>query len=41
MKEKIREILNGLGMVLAAAGMMAIAIAGIYLIHAVFHTSPK
>jgi len=36
MKEKFREILNGIGMVLAAVGMMAIAIALIYLIHAVF-----
>jgi hypothetical protein len=41
MKEKFREILNGIGMVLTAVAMMAVAIALIYLIHAVFHAGSK
>jgi len=41
MKEKFREILNGIGMVLAAVGMMVVAIACIYLINAVFHAGRK
>jgi hypothetical protein len=41
MKEKFREFLNGIGMILAAVGMMVVAIAFIFLIHAAFHTGSK
>jgi hypothetical protein len=36
MNKKLREVLNGIGMVAAAVAMMAVAIALIFLVHAVF-----
>ena len=35
-KKKMKELLNGLGMLTAAFAMMAIAIAFIFLVHAMF-----
>ncbi len=36
MNKKLREVLNGLGLVVAAVAMMAVAIALIFLVHAIF-----
>jgi hypothetical protein len=38
MKKKLREFFNGIGLVVSAVAMMAVAIALIFLAHAVFHT---
>ncbi len=35
----MRELLNGLGMVIAAVAMIAVGIALIFLVTAVFHTN--
>jgi hypothetical protein len=37
MNKKLRELLNGLGLVAAAVAMMAVAIAFIFLVNAGFH----
>jgi len=39
--KKLRELLNGLGLVAAAVAMMAVGIALIFLVHALFHTNFK
>jgi hypothetical protein len=41
MKKKLLELLNGLGLVVSAVAMMAVGIALIFLVHAVFHTNFK
>ena len=41
MNKKLREVLNGLGLVASAVAMMAIAIALIYLFTAIFHTNTR
>jgi len=41
MNKKLREVLNGLGMLATAFVMMGIAIAFIYAFTAVFHTNAK
>jgi len=41
MNKKLRELLNGLGLVAAAVAMMAAAIALIFVVTAVFHTNFK
>jgi hypothetical protein len=37
MNKKMREVLNGIGMVAAAVAMMAVAITLIFLVHIAFH----
>jgi len=41
MNKKLRELFNGLGLVAAAVAMMAVGIAVIFLVSAVFHTNFK
>jgi len=41
MLKKLKEVINGLGLVVAAFVMMFVAIAGIYLFTAIFHTGTK
>ncbi len=41
MNKKFKEVLNGILMVAAAAAMMTVAIAVIFLISKVFHTNFK
>jgi hypothetical protein len=41
MKKKLREVLNGLGLVAAAFVMMAVGVAFIFLVSAIFHTNHK
>ena len=41
MKKKLRELLNGLLMILAAFAMMAVGIGFIFIVSAVFHTNFK
>jgi hypothetical protein len=41
MNKKLRELINGLGLVAAAVAMMAVGIAFIFLVSAVFHTNFK
>jgi len=41
LNKKLRELLNGLGLVGAAVAMMAVGIAFIFLVSAVFHTNLK
>jgi hypothetical protein len=37
MNNKLREVLNGIGMVVAAFAMMAVGVAFIFLVTALFH----
>ena len=39
MNKKLREVLNGLGMVVAAFAMMAVGIGFIFLVSKIFHTN--
>jgi len=41
MNKKLKEVLNGVGMVACAFAMMFAAVGVIYLIHIVFHTNFK
>ena len=41
MNKKLRELINGLGLVAAAVAMMAVAVAFIYLFTAIFHTNTR
>jgi hypothetical protein len=41
MKKKLKDLVRGLGLVLAAVAMMAVAIGFIYLVTTVFHTNSK
>jgi hypothetical protein len=37
MNKKVKEVLNGLGMLVAAFAMMAVGVAFIFLVTALFH----
>jgi hypothetical protein len=41
MKKRVRDLLNGFGMIAAAFAMMAVGIGLIFLVAAVFHTNFK
>jgi hypothetical protein len=41
MNKKLKELLNGLGLVVSAVLMMAVGIALIFIVSAIFHTNPK
>lgn len=41
MNKRLREVINAVGLVVAAFAMMAVGVALIFLVHAVFHANFK